>query len=215
MQTNQIDTFSTIDERGPGRNINVAFNGKLREEQQAAFEALSSPMIPGFSRPPPPFGKTVIGCCADCGEESKRAHVLVHRSQLMETMEGTIGAIPLSSTKFYRLSPSAGGGRKKREIIGLYGANKDTRSGIIDIAMLQSMGRCRRDQTVDPGIRHGSSWMNATTSRLISFEQVLKSVTAKHIYGLTATPKAAGRPSSDSSHVSRRHPLSCGRKAAG
>ena len=62
--------------------------------------------------------------------------------------------------------PRRRGRQKKREIIGCYGANRDTRSGIIDIAMLQSMGSS--DEIHIPAV---------------SFEQVLKAVSAKFVYG--------------------------------
>ena len=79
-------------------------------------------------------------------------------------------------------------GRKKREIIGCYGANRDTRSGIIDIAMLQSMGTAGE---IKPWIRDYGMVIVDECHHVpaVSFEQVFKSVRSKYIYGLTATPK--------------------------
>ena len=84
--------------------------------------------------------------------------------------------------------PKCRGRQKKREIIGLYGANKDTRSGIVDIAMLQSMGDA---DNIKPWIRDYGMVIVDEGHHVpaVSFEQVLKAVQAKYIYGLTATPK--------------------------
>ena len=77
---------------------------------------------------------------------------------------------------------------KKREIIGCYGANRDTRSGIIDIAMLQSMGS---SDEIQPLIHDYGMVIVDECHHIpaVSFEQVLKAVSAKFVYGLTATPK--------------------------
>lgn len=81
MQTNHVDT-RIIDERCPGRSIAVSFNGKLREEQNAAFEALSAHDT-GILSATTAFGKTVIGA-ALIAEKKVNTLILVHRSQLME-----------------------------------------------------------------------------------------------------------------------------------
>lgn len=81
MQINHIDV-RIIDERCPGRSIAVSFNGKLREEQNAAFEALSAHDT-GILSATTAFGKTVIGA-ALIAEKKVNTLILVHRSQLME-----------------------------------------------------------------------------------------------------------------------------------
>ena len=184
LQTNQINVQS-IDERCLGRNINVSFNGKLREEQKAAFEALSAHDT-GILSATTAFGKTVIGA-ALIAEKKVNTLVLVHRSQLMEQWKERLSQF-LIIDEVLSPQPKRRGRQKKREIIGLYGANKDTRSGIIDIAMLQSMGDA---DEIKPWLREYGMVIVDECHHIpaISFEQVLKNVTAKHIYGLTATPK--------------------------
>lgn len=84
--------------------------------------------------------------------------------------------------------PKRRGRQKKREIIGCYGANRDTRSGMIDIAMLQSMGN---SDEIQPWIHDYGMVIVDECHHVpaVSFEQVLKAVSAKYVYGLTATPK--------------------------
>ena len=183
MQTNHVDT-RIIDERCPGQNIAVSFNGKLREEQNAAFEALSAHDT-GILSATTAFGKTVIGA-ALIAEKKVNTLILVHRSQLMEQWKERLEQF-LIVNEVLPSQPKRRGRQKKREIIGLYGANKDTRSGIIDIAMLQSMGEA---DEIKPWLRDYGMVIVDECHHVpaISFEQVLKNVTAKYIYGLTATP---------------------------
>ena len=184
MQTNHIDV-QVIDERFAGRSIDVSFHGKLREEQNAAFEALSAHEC-GILSATTAFGKTVIGA-ALIAEKKVNTLILVHRLQLMEQWKERLSQF-LMVHEVLPPQPKRRGRQKKREIIGLYGANRDTRSGIIDIAMLQSMGDADEIK----------SWLRDYGMVIVdechhvpavSFEQVLKSVSAKYIYGLTATPK--------------------------
>lgn len=184
MQTNHTNV-QIIDERCPGRCIEVTFNGKLREEQKAAFEALSAHDT-GILSATTAFGKTVIGA-ALIAEKKVNALILVHRSQLMEQWKERLEQF-LFVNEVLPTPPKRRGRQKKRELIGLYGANKDTRSGIIDIAMLQSMGEA---DDIKPWIRDYGVVIVDECHHVpaFSFEQVLKNVTAKYLYGLTATPK--------------------------
>ena len=184
MQTHHIDV-QIIDDRCPGRNIAVTFNGKLREEQSAAFEALSAHDA-GILSATTAFGKTVIGA-ALISEKKVNTLILVHRSQLMEQWKERLEQF-LIINEILPPQPKRRGRQKRREIIGLYGANKDTRSGIIDIAMLQSMGEA---DEIKPWLRDYGMVIVDECHHVpaISFEQVLKNVKAKYIYGLTATPK--------------------------
>ena len=184
MQTNHIDV-QVIDERCAGRSIDVSFHGKLREEQNAAFEALSAHEC-GILSATTAFGKTVIGA-ALIAEKKVNTLILVHRLQLMEQWKERLSQF-LMVHEVLPPQPKRRGRQKKREIIGLYRANRDTRSGIIDIAMLQSMGDA---DEIKPWLRDYGMVIVDECHHVpaVSFEQVLKSVSAKYIYGLTATPK--------------------------
>ena len=72
-------------------------------------------------------------------------------------------------------------------MIGVFGGGKDTRGGIIDIAIMQSMG----------GEGAVKAWVGEYGMVIVdechhvpavSFERVLQAVRAKYVYGLTATP---------------------------
>jgi len=79
-------------------------------------------------------------------------------------------------------------GRKKQQsIIGQIGAGKNNLCGIIDIAVMQSLNRlgevkeCVKNygMVIVDECHHVSAF---------SFEEILKSINAKYVYGLTATP---------------------------
>lgn len=184
MQENHIDA-QIINEYCKGRSIDVSFKGTLREEQKAAFDALSS-YDTGILSATTAFGKTVIGA-ALIAEKKVNTLILVHRSQLMEQWKERLEQF-LIVNETLPIPPKRRGRQKKRKIIGLYGASRDTRSGIIDIAMLQSTGDA---DDIKPWLQDYGMIIVDECHHVpaVSFEQVLKKVSAKHIYGLTATPK--------------------------
>ena len=184
MQENCI-SVELHDERRSGRSICTSFNGELRDEQTVAFEALSAHDT-GVLSATTAFGKTVIGA-AMIAEKKVSTLILVHRAQLMEQWKERLAQF-LAIGEVLPPQPGRRGRQKKREIIGSYGANRDTRSGIIDIAMLQSMGN---SEEIQPWIHDYGMVIVDECHHIpaVSFEQVLKAVSAKFVYGLTATPK--------------------------
>lgn len=173
------------DERCGGRSICISFNGELREEQAAAFEALSAHDT-GVLSATTALGKTVIGA-ALIAKKRVNTLILVHRAQLMEQWKERLEQF-LVIDEVLPPQPRRRGRQKKWEIIGCYGAGRDTRSGMIDIAMLQSMGS---SDEIRPWIHDYGMVIVDECHHVpaVSFEQVLKTVPAKYIYGLTATPQ--------------------------
>jgi len=79
-------------------------------------------------------------------------------------------------------------GRKKvQSLIGQIGAGKDNPSGIIDIAIMQSLSS---SGDVKDCVRNYGMVIVDECHHVpaFSFEQILKAVHAKYVYGLTATP---------------------------
>jgi len=172
------------DERCQGKTIDVGFNGTLRGEQIEALKALSD-FDTGILSATTAFGKTVVGA-ALIAEKKVNTLILVHRAQLMDQWKERLEQF---LTIREELPPSKHkASRKKRELIGSYGAGRDTRAGIIDIAMLQSMGK---PDDIRPWIRDYGMVIVDECHHVpaVSFEQVMKAVHSKYVYGLTATPK--------------------------
>lgn len=184
LKTNAV-SISIHDERCQGRNIDVAFNGALREEQADALKALSA-YDNGILSATTAFGKTVVGA-ALIAKKKVNTLILVHRSQLMTQWKERLEQFLTINEELPPL-PRRRGRQKKRELVGLYGANRDTRGGVIDIAMLQSMGSA---DDIKPWIGDYGMVIVDESHHVpaVSFEQVMKAVRSQYAYGLTATPK--------------------------
>lgn len=185
--------FLLDDRRNGGEKIEVSFNGTLREEQQRAFSALMS-RDTGVLSATTAFGKTVVGARM-IAERKRNTLVLVHTSALLNQWKSAL-------TKFldfgYELPErkKTRGRRKELSYIGQLGAAKNTLNGKIDIAIMQSLGGKNgvKEIVKNYGLVIVDECHHIPAPM---FEQVLKAVNAKYVYGLTATPvRADGREES-------------------
>lgn len=160
--------MEVVDERNPGTPIDVAFQGELRDEQKRAVHELLKHDT-GTLSATTAFGKTVVGARMIAARAANTL-ILVHRTQLMEQWKEQL-------SRFLNIPVKE---------IGLIGGGKNKRTGLIDVAMLQTIhakGEIK-DLIADYGhivvdeCHHISAF---------SFEQVLKQAKAKYILGLTAT----------------------------
>jgi superfamily II DNA or RNA helicase len=79
------------------------------------------------------------------------------------------------------------GRKRKKNIIGQIGGGKNNPSGIIDVAVMQSLvsGDEVKELVKNYGMVITDECHHVSA---FSFEQILKAVNAKYVYGLTATP---------------------------
>jgi len=157
------------DERNLGRLIDVSFRGHLSRVQQVAVETLLENDI-GILVAPPGTGKTVAGIYLIAARPLNTL-VLVHRKPLLEQWKGRL-------KEFLDTAP---------ENIGQIGGGKQSRTGIIDVAMLQSLVRKGKVKNIVGEYGHVIADECQHVSAF-SFEQVLRKVKAKYVTGLTATP---------------------------
>ena len=172
------------DKTNHGHNINVTFRGSLREEQQNAMEAFTGHNI-GTLSATTAFGKTVfaIGMLA---KRKVNTLILVHNKALLEQWKERLETFLKIDETIEE--PAAKRGRKKNSsVIGCLYAGKNTLHGIIDIALIQS---CLSDGEAKPFIKDYGMVIVDECHHVssVSFEQVLRQVTATYVYGLTATP---------------------------
>lgn len=85
------------------------------------------------------------------------------------------------------MEPKSRGRRKNRSLIGQIGSGKRNSSGIVDVAILQSL---LSGDEVDALVRNYGMVIVDECHHVsaVNFERVLKEVTAKYVYGLSATP---------------------------
>ncbi len=182
---NECDVDLEIaDKTNPGTTIKVVFNGKLREEQLKAFNEIMK-FDNGVLSAVTAFGKTIIAAKL-IAERKVNTLVLVHRQQLMmqwinKLSEFLVVKEKLSAQKKKKVR------KKNPNLIGKIGGGKENLTSIIDVAIMQSLYHENdvKELVKDYGMVIVDECHHVPA---FSFEQILKTVNAKYVYGLTATP---------------------------
>ena len=177
---------SIEDKRCNGKTIDVAFNGTLRSEQEPAAQALLVEDM-GVLSATTAFGKTVIGAYL-IGQRKVNTLILVQSSALLEQWRASLEQF-LVIHEVLPEPPKKRGRKKKRCLIGQVGAGKDTRGGIIDIAIMQSLFEGEEKEVKSFVEDYGMVIVDECHHvAAFTFEKVLKAAKAKYVYGLSATP---------------------------
>jgi superfamily II DNA or RNA helicase len=157
------------DERYKGEAIDVAFAGTLRIDQEAAVAAMLHHDA-GVLCAPTAFGKTVAAA-AMIAARGVNTLVLVHRTELLKQWQE-------------RLQSFLGVGKG---VVGTIGGGKAKPSGMIDIAVMQSVSR---QGEINPLVENYGHVIVDECHHVgaVSFDAILKQVKAKYVLGLTATP---------------------------
>lgn len=176
------------EETNRGRSIDVTFKGSLRDEQSLALEKLMSDEN-GILSGTTAFGKTVVAIKL-IAERKVNTLILVDRVSLVAQWQKRLTEFLVIHETLPDI-PDINKGKKRtrkknKSLIGQLGAGKDNLSGIIDIAVMQSLYKtgevkeCVKNygMVIVDECHHVSAF---------SFEAILKSVNAKYVYGLTAT----------------------------
>jgi len=172
------------DKRNKGKKIKVKFKGELRDEQQSAASALLQHET-GVLSVPTAFGKTVIGASL-IAEIKCNTLILVHLHTLFDQWKKSLEQFLEINETLSELENKCDG-KKVRSIIGQIGSGKNTASGIIDIALVQSL---IHDNEVDDIVKNYGMVIVDECHHVpsVNYEKVLSSVNARYVYGLTATP---------------------------
>src|SRR5712671_3711822 len=156
------------DERVSGSPLSVEFRGELRPEQAIAARAILGHDT-GILSATTAFGKTVIAAWL-IAQRRVNTLILVHRRQLLEQWIERLSA--------FLDSP--------REAMGYIGGGRRKPSGIIDVALIQSM--VRGGVVDDRAAGYGHLIVDECHHlSAYSFEQVARRVKAKFVTGLSAT----------------------------
>ena len=176
--------YNIVDETNHGTPISVSFQGKEREEQLAAINALLMHSN-GVLHATTAFGKTVTAA-AIIARKKVSTLILVHSKALLAQWHERL-------TEFLNIDyveppvPKKRGRRKKFSAIGCLDSTGNSLHGIVDIALIQS---CLDGDSVKPFVENYGMVIVDECHHVssITFENVLKSIKAHTIYGLTATP---------------------------
>lgn len=161
-------TLDLVDERSRPDPIDVEFVGMLRPQQAAAIADLVG-HDRGVLVAPPGAGKTVMACAAIAHHRTPTL-VVVDRRELVDQWRSRLSDhLDLTSTA-----------------IGQIGGGKDKPTGVVDIAMLQSLAR-RGDRGVFDG--YGLVVVDECHHlSAVSFAACVERARTRRWIGLTATP---------------------------
>ncbi len=194
----EIDLFTELEELGinvyfidktnRGKKIDVEFNGHLRDEQSLALEHLlhhDTGILSGTTA----FGKTVVAIRLIV-ERKINTLILVGRVGLLSQWKEKLSEFLIVKEILPEMSDTTRkkkGRKKKISIIGQLGAGKNTLSGIVDVAIMQSISRMGEvnDCVKNYGMIIADECHHAPA---FNYENILKTTNAKYVYGLTATP---------------------------
>lgn len=158
------------DERLSGRALAVHSGLNLSSTQEEAARAMLGHDM-GVLCAPTAFGKTVVAA-AIIAERRVSTLVLVHRAALLGQWRARMAA-------FLDLPEGCP---------GLIGGGKKQPTGLLDIAVVQSLVRC--DKLGEMLDSYGQIIVDECHHiAAFSFEAILKESRAKHVLGLTATPE--------------------------
>ena len=177
-------SYEIEDKTFTGNEIRVGFKCELRPEQIPAAEALLA-HDNGVLSATTAFGKTVIASYL-ISQRKVNTLVLVHTQALLNQWKKALSEF-LEINETLPEFPKKRGRKKERSLIGQLGGAKNNLSGFVDIAIMQSLNSKDevRELVKDYGLVIVDECHHVSA---VSFEQILKEVNAKYVYGLTATP---------------------------
>ena len=184
---NQTDiNYEIEDERQQGRNINVAFHGELRPEQDMALKGLTK-YDNGILYATTAFGKTVVSS-AIIAQKKVNTLIILESSALMEQWKEALDKFLNINEELPTYETKTGRVRKRKSLIGTLQGVHDSMTGIIDIAMAGSL--CKKGEYHKLLNQYGLVIVDECHhSASETIANILKEIKAKYVYGVTATPK--------------------------
>ena len=176
--------YEMTDETNHGKSIALTFKGKERDEQLDAINSLM-PYTNGVLAATTAFGKTVTAA-ALIARKKVNTLVLVHsKALLLQWHERLTDFLDIDFVE--PDMPKKRGRKKVFSPIGCLDSTSNTLHGVIDIALMQS---CLENGEVKPFVQEYGMVIVDECHHVssVTFEHVLKHVTARYVYGLTATP---------------------------
>jgi len=157
------------DECCDGSRIISEFQGELSADQMNAASALMSSNT-GVLAASTAFGKTVVAINV-IAQRSVNTLILVHRQQLLDQWVTRLST-------FLDIDPKQ---------IGRIGGGKHKPTGVVDVALLQSL--CKKGVVDDIVSNYGHMIVDECHHiSAVSFEQIARACKARYVLGLSVTP---------------------------
>ena len=176
--------YDVVDKRQKGRKIDIHFNGDLYSEQQIVAEKMLYNDL-GILAAATAFGKTVLGAYL-IAEKKVNALVLVHNVEIMNNWIKDLSSFLTINEELPTYTTPKGRVKKRSSLIGTFSSQKDSTTGIIDIAMITSLGR---EDNINELVRNYGMVIvdECHHAAAVTHENVLRAVTARYVYGMSAT----------------------------
>ena len=184
---NEVDiSFTLTDNRCTGMTLDVSFNGTLYEEQMRAAKAILE-HDNGILAATTSFGKTVVGAYM-IAQRKTNTLILVHNTEIQKNWIEDLNKFLDVNAELPEYKTKTGRIKKRKSLIGKLHAGHNSMTGIIDVAIFSSLGKSDK---INPMLeQYGMVIMDECHHGAAqTVEDVVGSVKAKYVYGLTATPK--------------------------
>lgn len=178
--------YTISEERQIGHKIKVDFHGSLYPAQAEAAAAMLA-QDTGVLCAATAFGKTAVGAYL-VAQRKVNTLVLVHNAEIMKNwLEDFEKFLQIDEPLPEYITPK-GRHKKLPSLIGTLSGGRNRLGGIVDVAMITSLGQ---GDAVNALVKnYGMVIMDECHHAGAAIaEDVLNAVSAKYVYGLTATPK--------------------------
>ena len=177
--------YDIADHREKGRPIRVSFNGDLRTGQDLAADKMLQHDY-GVLSATTAFGKTVV-CSYLIAQRKVSTLILLQSKDLLEQWVEELNKFLLIQEEPPVYKTKTGREKHRDSAIGILTGNKNTLTGIIDVAMVGSMySRGRFNERINSYgmvIMDECHHCGSNTS-----VEVMQKVNARYVYGVSATP---------------------------
>lgn len=174
------------DKRETGRPIRVSFKGDLRTQQELAAEKLLT-YSDGVLSAATAFGKTVV-CSYLIAERKVSTLILLQSKDLLNQWVDELNKFLDIKEEPPEYETKTGRKKKRESTVGILHGNKNTLTGIIDVAMVGSMySKGKFNELIHSyGMVIMDECHHAASKTSM---ELLQEINAKYVYGVSATPK--------------------------
>lgn len=178
--------YDISDQREMGRPIKVFFNGDLRTEQDLAADKMLQ-HDHGVLSATTAFGKTVV-CSYLISQRKVSTLILLHSKDLIEQWVEELNKFLIIKEKPPIYKTKTGREKQRDSVIGVLTGNKNTLTGIIDVAMIGSMySKGNFNDFINSyGLVIMDECHHCGSNTSI---EVMQRVNSRYVYGVSATPK--------------------------
>ncbi|MGN1022300.1 MAG: TOTE conflict system archaeo-eukaryotic primase domain-containing protein [Lachnospiraceae bacterium] len=178
--------YTEEDRRNTGKQIHAAFRGALYPVQKEAADALLA-YDNGILAAATGFGKTVVGAWLIAAKKVNTL-ILVHNTEILEHWVQDLSQFLVLEEPLPTYETKSGRKKTRKSLIGTKQGQRNTMTGIVDVAMISSLGK---PGSIDPVVKeYGMVIMDECHHGAApTMDAVLREVNARFVYGMTATPK--------------------------